>query len=381
MARKKTNTVQGETQVATVTKSKGKAAKNEATKLNVVDKVELKPSQLVLVDKFMSTRQERKEQDIINLADSLRVYGQQQALQVRKNGESYEVVFGNTRKLAGDLIENGYKTVNGDGQEKELPANAEFTLRCEVVDISEEEAFINNIVENAQRQQLDPVSNAKNQQSLRDQGMSDAAITRVYGYGHQATVTRLKELLNLEPEFLEIVSRGDMSQAAANHLWDSTEKEGKEARDAIYLLAVDHAGGNGGEGIGLSAMKKAVVAWKKSRAEQAATQTAAGVVLPASGAVVGAVPPTSPAGLSAEGNATADGPKAKQRTVKEIKDTLKELIGTTDAPKHMVDGCQTFLNFIDGKIDEQEFMTYLYQNLKFIEAPIPDDAGEPKEVE
>lgn len=248
--------------------SENTGSKNVAVKkdgFRVLNTVSVKPSKLVFRAQELQGRSTPlSEEEYVALADSMRTNGQQQPLQVRavEGTDTYEILFGNSRGKAGLLIANGYASP----QRKEpFPANSDFTLRCEVIECSDEQAFVNNVVENAQRNACSPMDNARNQQYLREKlEMSDAAIARVYGWSGSANVNRIKKLLGLPEYYQELVHKGVMGFKAGVLMVDAKDIAEKDAWDAVWAKAAgEHKDTDDDFTVGESQMADAIKEWRK----------------------------------------------------------------------------------------------------------------------
>ncbi len=122
------------------------------------------------------------ESDLELLADSLRQHGQLQPLCVRPLGpDHYEIIVGRRRWQAAQLA-------------------GVSTLRCQVFEVDEEQAFVLALVENIQHQQLTPLEEAQGYQELLDRGIvrNRAGIARMVGVTRMRITQRMK-LLELDP--------------------------------------------------------------------------------------------------------------------------------------------------------------------------------------
>lgn len=212
----------------------------------VLQTVSVPVGALVLTDAFRGRSKPVQEDTVIALADNLRTYGQMQAVQARESKTEpgkYEVIFGNTRTRAFKMLNDGYRTVDGNNKPKDIPADSNVRVRVEVVDVTDEQAFKQNIIENQHREACSAIDTAKNQDELRTtHGMTDAAITRLYGWPNQSAVTRLKSLLKL-PEFVQDkIHRGDVPASAGYFLAsaDDLVTAGETAFERVFAIAKDN---------------------------------------------------------------------------------------------------------------------------------------------
>lgn len=141
------------------------------------------------------------------LADSIKANGQLQPIRVRplatQDGKpvdgKYDIIVGRTRCAA--IKVNGGKEVNAI-----------------VVDVTNEKALIQSIVENLDRENTNPLDDATNQQMLRElYGWKDKEISDVY-HKSAAWVGRLKGLLDLSPKIRKFVTDGTLNASAAMEL-------------------------------------------------------------------------------------------------------------------------------------------------------------------
>lgn len=297
------------------------------------------------------------DQVITELADSMRVIGQQQPIQIRKGTDGrWKCVFGNSRLRAAKKLADGYESKGANGQPVTVSPDPSFTLRCEVVDCDDETAFLANIVENAQRTACSPMDNARNHQRLRDEfQMSDATITKRYGYAHQASVNRLKKLLTLEEQYQNAVDDNTMTQAAAFLLADVPP----EQRARVWLAAVD-ANGKSEEGIGGSTMSKAIKTVTAALKEEAAAQQPQTPAIP--GAEGTPATPGEP-GAATPGTDQPAQPAAPDMpnpalNLKSFKDVCTGIAKSPVCPHKVSEAMGVILSCISGEMSPQEFTTY-----------------------
>lgn len=350
-------------------KSKGSAAtaekpagvvKNRAEGLKVVATIDIPVGKLRMVDEFRGRAFPVGDEEVVARADSMRIHGQQQPIQVRAvpKTDEYEVIFGNTRTRAGNLIASGYTNLDG----KEVEAKPDYKLRAEVVEVDAEQAFLRNVVENAQRTNCSPIDNAINQQKLRDEYQySDVKIAQLYGYSSSASVSRLKKLLELEPEFQEEVHTGVITMNAGFLLFDVKGEDAeatKTARTNVRLKAADIAKSRGDDSIGSTAMQEAIKAWRKELKDTAAAANGTGgTSTPETGGDTGTAtaPETGTAGGDTGGSRT---PKYAL-TLKTFKDGVEAIAKDEKCPANVSQVCGLILDYITGGTDTQGFATAL----------------------
>lgn len=306
------------------------------------------------------------DDEVIGLADSLRSR-QDQPIQVRElkgMPDNYEVIFGNTRTAAGRKIVEGFTTASG----KVLDPLPTFTLRAEVVDIDDEEATMRNITENAQRVQTTDIDDAMNHEMLRTEyGMSDAAITRLYGYGHQASVTQLKKLLLLPENVQEKIHTGNMTKQAGFTLVDWCKKkehvdaEGRCLPDMCEAILSKVSGGEDIGNVGSSEVINCIKEYEKSLKQPVAPE---GGTTPAEGGTT----PVAPEGgtTPAEGGTAPTAPATTTfaLTLKEYKDTLTEFAGLPDQPQKMGEFCAVTLSYLKGEMEKDAYYEWLNTNMQ-----------------
>lgn len=336
--------------------------------LKVVATLNVAPDKLKLREqKFRGRSKDISDDELNALADSLKER-QLQPIQARaiKGTDEYEVIFGNTRTLAAQKkIIPGFKTNSG----KEIPAQPDFTLRVEVVDIDDEEAFIRTVTENVQRFQTSAIDDAINHEMLRtDNGMSDAAITRLYGYGHQASVTSLKKLLLLPTEIQDKIHNGDMTKQAGFVLVDWCRKkekmdaEGKCDKELCDKIIAAAPGGEDIGNVGQTAIGNAIKEYEKAEKAAANGQTTGNDTgTPATGDA-----PTTPVTGDATTPATGDtGTPATvfPLTLKEFKTHLEEFAGLDGCPTNVAEHCATTISFLKGEIEKDAYFQWLVSSL------------------
>jgi len=363
MAKKNSNKIAAMS--ATAKKAKGSF---EPTKVN--ETIQISPKNLVFREQKLRGRvQPVQDEELIALAESLRTR-QDQPIQVRvtKQTGMYELIFGNTRGLAGLKIVEGFKGLNGKTEYAAMP---DFTLRAEVVECDDEEAFLRTITENVQRIQTSDIDDAVNHELLRNEfGMSDAAITRLYGYAHQASVTGLKKLLLLPSNLQQKIHVKDMTKQAGFVLVEYCKKVGKidasglcnqEVCDAIMA----HAKGTEDIGnVGSNAITAAIKAYEK---ETPPVTPAPVNGQPDSTPVVS--PTGEPVSIEMDGEHTSTtvappAPPAQPRavfalTLKELKDTFSEFAGLEGGSSKVAEFCGTMLSYIAGTVEKDALYQYL----------------------
>lgn len=316
----------------------------------VVETRMISPTKIRLVDKFRGRRNYIDDDSIEALAQSLKTEGQQQPIQVRAvdGSDEVECIFGNSRVLAGMRIMKGRQIGEGE-KAKHIAGDPDFKLRCEVVECSDEEAVKHNMVENAQRNQTNWVDDMYNHATLRDEhNMSDAAITKLFGYGHQASVTNLKKIYraNLPDVILQAGERGDLTLSAALTLVNASDV--CENQDNILAVWGKVKSDGDEASIGTAQMKAAIRAWQAEQAEKTRPTPESIEDSGDSKNVDDTTPETLPAP-----------PKALQLSIKEVKDVLANIGGDPRCPDKVKEIVEHMLALIAGTCEPKTFVRVL----------------------
>lgn len=189
------------------------------------------PNQIIVKEELRGRHTPPTEQEILNMAVSISTHGQRQPVECRRTADSKLLLtLGFTRTAAVRLIRAGFDYVDpNDGTTKHVH-DPEMKLKVVLSDANDQTAFINNIVENAHRNNTSPIDDAFNQKKLRESyGLSDAEITTLYQYTDLTKVGRLRKLLGLSNPIQLLIHRGDMSVQAGLDLLDLPEDKQQEA--------------------------------------------------------------------------------------------------------------------------------------------------------
>lgn len=187
-------------------------AENSAYQLLPIYKVEPNPDQ---------PRQDFDEAELQALADSISVHGVIQPLTVRQLPSGYYQIIAGERRWRAARLANI----------SEVPVV--------VMEADDRKAMELALIENLQRQDLNPVEEALGYQVLMEQyGLTqEEAATRV-GKSRPAVANALR-LLGLCPEVLEKVKKGELSAGHARAILTlKTEKKQLEAAQKIIVLAL-----------------------------------------------------------------------------------------------------------------------------------------------
>ena len=188
------------------------SVEQSAYRLLPIYKVEPNPDQ---------PRQDFDEEELEALAESIRIHGVIQPLTVREMGSGYfQIIAGERRWRAARLA-----------QLAEVPVV--------VVEADDKKAMELALIENLQRQDLNPVEEALGYQSLMDDyGLTQEEAANRVGKSRPAVANALR-LLNLSGEVLEMVRSGKLTAGHARAVLSlKTEKKQLEAARKIAALGL-----------------------------------------------------------------------------------------------------------------------------------------------
>ena len=164
-------------------------------------------------------RQDFDEDELQNLADSIAEHGVVQPLTVRLLPSGYyQIIAGERRWRAARMADL-----------REIPAV--------IIEADDKKAMELALIENLQRQDLNPVEEALGYQSLMsDYGLTQEDTAKRVGKSRPAVANSLR-LLNLCPQVLEVVRKGALSAGHARAVLTlKTEKQQQEAAQKICAL-------------------------------------------------------------------------------------------------------------------------------------------------
>ncbi len=161
-----------------------------------------------------------REEELAELAESIRQHGILQPLSVRRIGTSYELIAGERRLRAGILA--GLS---------EVP--------CILMNMDDRESGMTALVENLQRQDLDFIEEAKGISYVMDQwSMSQEQIARMLGKSQSAVANKLR-LLRHSPQVLEKLRQYRLTERHARALLQlPTEPDKLRALETISRLGM-----------------------------------------------------------------------------------------------------------------------------------------------
>jgi ParB family chromosome partitioning protein len=174
-----------------------------------------------------------KEESIDNLAESLKSHGMIQPILVRKKGDGYEIIAGERRWRAAQKA-----------QMHEVPVS--------IVELDDKEVLEVALIENLQREDLNPVEEAMGyQRLLTEYGMTQEDISKALGKS-RSHIANTVRLLNLPPSVLEYLEKGELSAGHARALITANDAaamakeiiaKGLNVRAAEELVAASPSGG------------------------------------------------------------------------------------------------------------------------------------------
>lgn len=162
-------------------------------------------------------RKQFKEEALQELADSIKENGVIQPIIVSKRGTGYRIVAGERRWRASRLA--GLKVI---------PAI--------VRDLTDQQTMEQALIENIQRQDLNPLEEAFAMDNLmKEHGLTQEALAKKLGKSRPAIANTLR-LINIDESLQDFVRNGDLSAGHARALLAITDKdEQKKAADVVMI--------------------------------------------------------------------------------------------------------------------------------------------------
>ena len=179
---------------------------------NLIKDIEIK---LIEANKDQPRRNFREE-NLLELSKSIKENGIIQPIIVRKKGRKYELIAGERRLRAAEMA--GLKTVPSIVKDIDDGKSAKFAL-----------------IENIQREDLNPVEEAKAYRSIMDKySISQEELSKEVGKSRSYISNSLR-LLNLEDEILDYIVDGKLSQGHGKALLSLKDSSlhSKIAKDII----------------------------------------------------------------------------------------------------------------------------------------------------
>lgn len=159
-------------------------------------------------------RLEFSDETIEGLADSIKDNGLLQPITVRK-------------------VDNGYELVSGERRLKACKMNGMEEIEAIVVDLNDEESAKLSIVENLQRQELNPIEQALAMKAIMDsEDLTQSELAARLGY-KQSTVANKIRLLKLPEYVLQAIAHNDITERHARALLNVPEEKLEEICNTI----------------------------------------------------------------------------------------------------------------------------------------------------
>ena len=175
-----------------------------------LENIDILPEHIAINAKFQALRGDTvTPESVASLAMTMREEGQKQNALVRPNGnkktaeaQPWELIFGHRRRIA--AIANG------------------TTLRCDVEELTDDEALRAALIEEWQKKQFSVLARARHVAMLRKEyGWEGPRGTKLIAHFlgvDETTVTQMDRLVTIDPEILAKVDRGEMTARAALEL-------------------------------------------------------------------------------------------------------------------------------------------------------------------
>ena len=157
-----------------------------------------------------------EEEALNELAESIKEHGVFQPIIVKKSIKGYDIIAGERRVKASKIA--GLEEIPAIIREDDEKVNSEISL-----------------IENMQREDLNPVEKAMGIKMLMDNyGMSQEVVANKLGKG-RSTIANWVRVLNLEPRVLEMAKEGKITEGHCKALLAITDPE-KQYQTAIHML-------------------------------------------------------------------------------------------------------------------------------------------------
>ncbi|MBN2070788.1 MAG: ParB/RepB/Spo0J family partition protein [Candidatus Krumholzibacteriota bacterium] len=157
------------------------------------------------------------EKQLGDLAESIRKNGVIQPIVVRRKGDRYQLIMGERRLRSSKIA-------------------GKTTIPAIIRDIKDRESLNFALLENLQREDLNPVEEGRGYKALRDEfGLSVKEISQLLGKD-RTTVSNTIRLLSLPDKVLELIEKGSLK---AGHARAILAVEGDEKRIEMALKVVE----------------------------------------------------------------------------------------------------------------------------------------------
>ena len=164
------------------------------------------------------SRLEIDEQELKELAESIKERGLLQPIEVVQRDGRYKIVFGDRRYLAHKMLKKK-------------------KIMCRVVEITDKEMVIDRALENAQRVNLTPFEEAHVYHDLRERGeMGIPEISKRMGKSG-GVIIRYLDILRMPESFQKALHSKQINMGVAEELWSC---KSPEKREYFLDLAVEH---------------------------------------------------------------------------------------------------------------------------------------------
>ena len=156
------------------------------------------------------------EESLNELAESIKKYGVIQPIIVSKKDDFYQIVAGERRWRASKKA--GLTEIPAIVRENDEQKNREIAL-----------------IENIQREDLNPIEKARGIKLLMDQyNLTQAQVAEVIGKG-RSTVTNTLRILNLDPRVIDLALQGKLTEGHCKALLGFTDPD-KQYDMALYMI-------------------------------------------------------------------------------------------------------------------------------------------------
>ena len=164
------------------------------------------------------SRMEIDDQELNELAESIRERGLLQPIEVVNRDGRYKIVFGDRRYLAHRILQTK-------------------KIMCRVVDLNDQQVVIDRALENAQRVDLTPFEAAHVYHELIERGKMELSEISKYMGKSPGVIRRYLDVLRMPESFQKALHDKKINMTVAEELWRCPSAE---KREYFIILAVDH---------------------------------------------------------------------------------------------------------------------------------------------